>query len=238
MSTSILSRVISVTDKRIVLSNSHAAIKLDHVLINNNTWSNIRIGCRIQMGDTGADITGTPKFFFGLLSNPSAGMANGPLGTSTSHFFGIDTDNATWIRGSNAYTQTSFHVGTKVGTTESLAVDSNFDDFAIGYSLSTVRNALVIDFSRPSAWSANVVHPYNDTTAAIDISQAQLLESMILSPLTAAGTLFGYGTSTALSNVGRTVDEGTNGQLNSICMGWDRSSAVMEFSDIVYAVLS
>lgn len=233
MSTSVLTRTVaSVQDKRLVLNNSSWAAKIDI----GNAWNSIVLGMRVSMNDSGGDITGSPKFYFGLCSNPNSGFTNGPL-SSLGHFVGIAADDATLTRATGPLRYTiAQNNWIKVG-----AVDTGFAGGG-GWVVSAdplVRTVFLIMITR-SGGNLLVGSTFiSNATAIVDVS-AEHFEWVLYENDTpdAANILEGLIGATGYTNAAQStipVDEGANGPLNAICVAWDRTTP-FEFSDIGYKV--
>ena len=232
MSLSVVTRTIGTADQRFRLANEQTAIVMDPTILSG--WKRLRIGCRFVIPDTGAAITGTPLFCFGLLSAPSALCANGPLTSSCSHFIGLYQTSASLSR-STTYQFTNTNVTTKVGGTVGAHTDT--DNQYIPLLEDTVRAIMIIEFDRtdPANWVTHFHGPGITSQAHTDKSQAELIAGMESEPVGSGvyGTL-GYSTG-GYSTETVAVDESGDGALNAICVAWNKSS-VVEFSDICYSV--
>lgn len=237
MSTSIVSRTISsVDDQRIVLSNSQIAVPLS---VDSADWTKLRVGIRCSVTDSGANLalTNPGGFFLGLMASPSADMANGPLGNSTSHYIGFLNDASTWTRtAGQGYFAGGTSCGTKVGSTYSQDVD--FDDAAFRFNTGRCAWIIELDKTNPASWDMDLVRCYQAADLALDISQELFLSAMEFQPMgSGVATLLGYtGTGQSFTSFSRTVDEGTNGTLNAVVVGWSSAVVDLEISDLAYTI--
>lgn len=246
MATSILSRtIISVLDKKLILSNSGWAGTLNI----GTDWTRIRIGLRWAMQDTGANLTGTPRLWIGLLSNPSAGLANGPLGGSTSHFVGGFTSLASWIRGTTPIIHYQPTNGTalaavvkRVGATNTTATAPNFPMRFVSAEPGAVRVALVMDILKGSPNFTVACIAANATTnlATGDLPLEELKIALVNSLNADVATYLTSvtGVSHAVQSNSIAVNEGANGSLNAVCVAWNLGLGLPEFSEILFAKMA
>lgn len=225
MSIAIQSISISgVEDRQLVITNDQAARVLDI----GTDWDRLWIAMRLHMEDTGANIGGTPRFYAGVMSNPSSGMANGPLGAGTSNFFGIRSTFATWTRqvGPPVSYTTNFEHAVKVGAavteSDSVAWRVSADD--------TIRAVAIVQIVKVAGttWGSNMIHLDGaaglvDKTIGDLIAAAELQTENLATASLGVDYLAGTG-----GDVGvlKTVDEGANGPMNAIVVAWDQSSPI------------
>lgn len=238
MSLTVLSRTVdSATDKRFVLSNEQTAIVMDPATISG--WTVLRIGIRYVIPDTGSNLTGSPNFCFGLSAAPTANFANGPLSSDCTHFVGMFQQSSTWTRGTNSYEDTTTVLTRRVGAT--IDAETDTDGLFVPHAEDTVRGGLIIRFDRstPSLWDIRKLTASSDANCANDVTQSQFITAMETALESSVQTAMGYtsgGQGDTTEQV--TVDEATDGDLTSICIAWNRTTPVMEISDIAYAVVS
>src|SRR5437870_4036952 len=82
----------SIQDNRARLTNSNIARLWGSDV--GTTWTKIRIGCRISIEDSGANVTGTPRLAIGVCS----GTSNIFMDATTTHFAGIVSTASFWNR--------------------------------------------------------------------------------------------------------------------------------------------
>lgn len=217
-----------------------------------SNWTKLRIGMRMAIDDTGANIGATPRLYLGVMSAPVAGMTNGPLTSLTSHFWGIGTGNTTsWVRvaGPPAYYRPSFGYVRKLGPTNTYGGSVARGMIAVP---GTYRNAYVLSFWKGTNgnadWTSNIVAPSDSPTVPDeDISTEQLKDAMcvdtgnatqasgmgsVANALTAMVTAGGGGYSNV--NAGATtLNEAVNGGLDSICFAWN-TSVDLHISDVYF----
>jgi len=239
MSVSIEKITIDEEEGRFVLAKAQAAAVLDI----GTSWQRLRIGARIKCDDGGANITGTPRLLMGVLSNPSADLANGPLsGAATSHYLGIRTATATWTRVAGPPTRYTLSTNLfglkKVGAAETTFTPTSASTGVP--SDASIRVPWFIEILKGTPWKVDLCVP-GTAALATDITLDQLRTAMEIDTLTnvrlymatiASGT---YGNSTGTSASEITVDEGADGSLNALCVGWDRETVPVRFSEVLFA---
>jgi len=217
------------TEKRLVLSNSQWAATLSV----GSTWNKIRVGCRMGLGTTGGNLSGTPQFHLGFCSDPVSGFTNGPLsGANCKHFIGSLSTDTLWTltAGSPDYyvNGSGQQMGKNVlGTITNLG--GNYTTLLSADSTS-VRRIYMFELERQvTNWDVRVStnslivdHTYTDLVAAME-------ESDFLTACIAAGGLTGRVTTHA-------VDETTDGNLNAICCGWSTAQTECHISEMVFAI--
>ena len=233
-------KVTRFTDDGILkLANSQWAGSLN---IGTN-WSTLRIGWRWAMNDSGANIISTPRLYVGVMSSPASGMTNGPLGSSTSHWVGGYSVAATLTR-STSPTRYSLGMsaGKKIGGTITDA--SDFAGYMITADPGNVRVAGLLEITKGSPNFSLRMSTVAGVNGIVDVSRAALEAAMELSDFgsvddslnTAIGGSSTRYTASAAQAIA--VDEATNGDLNAICVGWERSSPALEVSEILFAKMA
>lgn len=231
--------ITSTEDRRICLASSSIA----RVINSGVGWNTLRIMVRLAFDDTGANLTATPRFWLGLLSNPSAGVANGPLGTSTSHFVGVVSAISTWSRSTSPtryYLSSSnaMQVGKRIGSTNTLTNGSNFLHFYA--QPGSLRTLFGVEFVRGNPnWTVRFFdHWYNGANLVADVPLSVL--NNVMTAQTFADAIANYvpsatyGTYGISPDVSVAVDESANGTLNAICAAWDRTTPVCRISDFLW----
>jgi len=218
----------SVDDKRIRLTNSNAA-RLWSADVG-TSWSKIRIGCRIGIEDTGAGLTSTPRFAFGICS----GTSNIYMDATTTHWCGILTNAATWSR----FTGPTFYqiaagglvVAKRIGST--LTTGSGIGDYSNWHDCAAAtRKALFLDITKGSPnFTFNLFYEHG-AFSSVDVSLATLLAQLPLS----SPAITDHESS---SNVTLAIDEATNGYFNAVNFAWDRTSPAIEISDMAVVKLA
>jgi len=98
MSVSIDTVTIGTEDRRFALTSGSGIARYLEV---GSSWTRLVIGMRMNVTDTGATITGSPSFGFGLMSNPLANLTNGPLSATCPHFMGVGMNSSLGFGGFN-----------------------------------------------------------------------------------------------------------------------------------------
>jgi hypothetical protein len=231
MSVVIESITLPTTEKRLVLNAAQWGATLDV----GTAWTRLRIGARVAVANTLADLLGTPRLYMGVCSDPVSGFTNGPLsGASTKHYVGRMPTDPTWTWTNAAvdyYTVSSQQVGRKVGTVETMAGGSSSSRFSADPAVSRRINMFEIG-RQVTNWDVDVS---TQAVAAIgtDHTEADMRTAMETSSFSAACTDAG------LSTVGGTlvIDEVTDGDLNAICIGWDKSATDFHISEMFFSIL-
>ena len=223
-------------DRRFTLDSTDAARAIS---IGSN-WSRIRVGCRLSFQDSGGNIAGTPRLYVGMLSNPTANLSNGPLGGSTSHFVGLIANTVNWVRtgGTPTYytVNTGGWFGKKIGG--AITTVAGVGVSAVFVAMPTLRRtALFVDIIKGSP-NFTIRFALNQGLPVDWISEDHVKVAMRLSDSTVINT---YATSVGYTgyNTGSVgslaVDEGVNGALNAVCVGWDRVNPVCYVSEVFWA---
>lgn len=222
-----------IDDSRFVIGNAQIAAVLDR----GNDWTRIRLGFRFAWDSTGANLTGTPLFYAGVLASPSAGMANGPLTTSTSHFVGTIPRHSTWTYNAGPperYAASSFTGYTaikRIGSTNTTGTNTSTGTTNYSATPSANRTAHFVEITKGSPnFSIQVCG--NSGTTVPDISLIQLRQAMEIDNLNDAAAVLGYSGPGATAGA-VAVDEGTDGNLNAVCFAWDRATPVVRLSDFL-----
>lgn len=242
MAVSIESVVVnSESERRLVLSQANYGA----VMSFGTDWNKLRIGARLAITDTGAPLTGTPRFYLGVSAQPTSGFTNGPVGSGTTHFVGIITGGSTWGRlYSNPLlytTNTNAFVGKKVASS---ITPASLSSLSVGFSAepANCRRCIILEIEKgsPDYYFRGVLPSIGnnmpDNTAGwarcfeADEDDLNGVELMLEEN---AG--FYNDVSNPLYTVA--VDEGTDGSLNSICIGWDQTTP-MHVSDLLFAKVS
>ena len=229
MSNTIKSRTFSlVEDKRARLSNSNFARVWSSDL--GTSWTTIRVGCRISMENTSANLTSTPRFAFGICS----GTSNIYMDTTTTHWCGILTNAATWVTATNngvlvysVENGSGPNVAKRIGST--LTVGSAFGVANMIWDCTVAsRSAFFLDITKGSPNFSFKIFSYttqNSFVSGPDVSVDTLLTQLPLS----SPTISNHGSSGAVTQA---IDEATNGYFNAVNISWDRTSPAIEISDL------
>lgn len=239
----ILARTFSsVVDNRAKLANGNIARLWSSAV--GTSWSVIRVGIRLSIEDSGANIISTPRFAFGICS----GTSNIFMDATTTHFFGAVSNGATWQRrttgtgysdnsygvgGNPGYTNNGYCVAKRIGST--LTVGSGFiggDYCRIGWNTTPFRTVQFLEITKGSPnFSIKLFAQNTGAGTGVDQSLASFLSNMELTSPSITNYAFS-GTQTMA------IDEGTNGSFNAVNVAWDRNSPSIEISDVAVVKFS
>jgi hypothetical protein len=226
MSTVTKSRTISsVVDVRAALSNSTCARPWSTQI--GISWTKIRIALRVAMEDSGASLTGTPRLFLGACSGTSNPWDNGS-GTTT-HAVGAISTPATWTRVTGppvVYGGLNIQACKRVGTTQTIGgsdLNAAAGTFFGADPANGQRYLFFLDITKGSPnFTLQLFSKNSNGTADVSKetfeSQAEILACSL--------TAHAFGSSQSLA-----VDEATNGNLNGVNFGWDRTTPKFEICD-------
>jgi len=217
----------SVVDNRIQLSNSNFARLWSSDL--GTSWTTLRLACRISMTLTGADLTSTPRFSYGVCS----GTSNIYMDATTTHWYGLLSIESAWYYYTNGY---AFGYGgthpqptKRITTTNTSGSSWNVTPRAVN-STTENRSVLFLDITKGSPnFTGKIFCRNGDTTG--DVTLATYLAQAVLSSPTVTNH-------TMSSDVTLAIDEATNGYFNAVNIAWNRSDALMEISDIAVVRLA
>lgn len=176
-------------------------------------WAKLRIAALLRFGDSGANITGTPRFGLGLC----AGSTNILGDATTDHFAGVVTNGATWNRqaGTVYYYSVSPAAAKKVGTTLTLA--SNFASDMSSHT--TGQTLFFVDITKGSP---NYTFDLFRNNGASPV--ATLADFLSLS----VATIPALSSHVLTTGVTLAVDEATNGTLDHACAWWNQTTPTMD----------
>jgi len=225
MACSILLRTIGgVDDKRAVMSQA----QFGRVLTIGTDWTNLRIGIRYSLPDSGANIL-APTFFMGVCSGTTAMIAD----ATTTNFVGLRIGNTStaFTRGTDAnskvrYTTTNLAYPVKrVNTTTTAGSSVSTSNLLSGDT--SLRFNLMAEIAKGSP-NYNIKFFVHGTVDSVDISQADFLD------LVAATTpvLAGYTWNAGPNNIA--CDEAA-GAFDTVNLYWDKITPGVEVSDIAIA---
>lgn len=222
-STIILRSPDSIDDKRIRLSNSQFGRPFSV-----GSWTKLRVCFRFGFTDYGTNLPGTVLSYMGLCS----GTTN-MLGDNTcQHFVGHGIVGAYTRSGTLPnliYTTGAPFFYKKVGTTftPTLSQSNGAGYGAMADTDGKQRFALFIEYLRVSPTAIQLTSFYRlNTNGGGDISYNDWLAAAE-TEVGLTYSLHSWGTARQL-----TVDEGTDGVLDTVTAHWSRTSPQMEISDI------
>lgn len=224
--------ISSVVDKRIQLSNSNFTRAWSTTL--GTSWTKIRLAVRFGITDSGSNITGDPRWAFGIQTGTNLFMsAGGP-----DHWCGFLSNNSSWSRStSGGFALYSIDVSTggasakKIGTT--VTAGGNFGTIApiITEAGQAFRSVFLLDITKgsPNFTFENIRVRSNTTVSDIDLTT-------FLTEIENAAPSFANHGSNGSSTVA--ISEGTNGFFNAVGIAWNKSAALIELSDLSIVRLS
>jgi hypothetical protein len=178
-----------------------------------------------------------------LAVEPFGGVANGPLGATTSHFVGVVSGLATWTRQTNPnrYYLAGSAAGQavkRIGNTNMPLNDlSNFHHFSA--SPTTLRTIYGVEIIRgsPNFLVRFVEVWWNAFSVLGDVPLSKMQEIITNQDLDWVTVLPGptYGAYGASSWITIPVDEAVNGPLNAICCAWNRVTPACHISDFLWS---
>jgi hypothetical protein len=205
--------------RRLLLGSDWIARKISR----GGNWNKIRIGLHYQFVDQGTNISGTPKLWIGM-GNWLKGVGN-----YNAHFLGARTNMATWTRavsnGVALFSSVAFTASKMVGQTETTSGSASFN---IGTQQNSRRWLILVDIDKttPSAVSVSVYTSNNTVSGIYDMTYDLFLDAMEQ----AVPANVSYTKSTISSTM--TVDEATNGVLDSVNIGWSRTNFPIEIAGL------
>lgn len=192
-------------------------------------WTRLRLGIRFSYEDSGANITGTPRFVMGLCSGTLNPWNNGSA--TTLNFIGVQQNNATVTRsvvGDSNHYAGGLQPFKRLGTTTTTG--TAFTNAWVGSAQpATRRNVLFLDIWKGSP-NYTLQAFYRDSTLGSDVTRAKFIEQ--IETLSAVITNHSW-TDGGPSGAGKTLafDE-VAGSLNTVNLAWDRSSPKIYISDL------
>jgi hypothetical protein len=227
MSTAIVEFIAG--DRGPELTNSGGA----RTMLIGSTWNVIRVGVLMTIADFGSNPTGAPRFYLGVLNGVVA--ANHVLKSTTTNFFGVYINEATWTRNAGPpvyYSLLNIPVAKKVGATLTTGTDLTATGTISGTTAN--RNVLLIQITKGSPnWTMELVYPAV-AGAQSDRTLAQFKAALEASTVAlAASGLVNY---TASSAIGQAFTEAP--APNAVHFAWDKSSFTAKISAIGYAKIS
>lgn len=238
MSVEIIQFNITEPDKKLCLTNSQWA----QVLSVGTSWNHIRIGMRYS--STGANYNlDTQRARFGMMCNPNAGLTNGPLGLSTSHFVGVMKVNTAAWDGINKHTLT-MQCGKRTSGTDTMGAAFATNASYLCNDQTWGQTAYIIEITK-GAPNFTIGHVHESTTAGfVSIENLSDLvsvmnEATLANCATALNTIIG-GSGTRYQSATQTlaVSEATDGFLNALVMAWPYLDCQLQISEILFRVLA
>jgi hypothetical protein len=214
--------ISSVTETTIQMVNNTFA----RLVSIGTSWNTIRLGLRMHMADTGADLTGTPTFAMGFC----AGTASQFGDATTTHFVGLKTNAATWNRSANFYNNATAVPTKRVGSTTTTG--TSLLNLVIPNGLGTGQGRYIFFVDLIKGSPNYTIKLFCDQTGTSgDQSAATFLAKMELVTPSLSGYTYSSGQTIA-------VNESTNGTLDCVNVSWDRTTPVIEICDMAVAILA
>ena len=220
----------SIADQRCRLINSSIArLWGDDV---GTDWTTIRVGCRISIDDSGADITSTPRFAYGICS----GITNPFISATTDHWLGGLLNDATLTRAvgpPKRYTGgDGLCAAKRIGNTNTIGssltqIGFGQQQFTFYYCGTANRSVLFLDITKgdPNFTLQVKLFAGYGYGSSEDVSIEEFLTQLPLS----SPALIGHYTT---ASVDIAVDEAADGFFNAVNISWDRTSPAIEVSDV------
>lgn len=182
------------------------------------------------MRDSGANLTGTPRFVMGV----GSGQTNIYGDTSTDNFAGIRTNAGTWTRAATNYSAAvnSYAPTKKVGSTitDGTVLNTSMQITNGAAAATADRQVFFVDINKGSPNYTFDIFRLPSGGAINDISRTTFLEQMEI----AAPAITGY---TTVTTAAFAVDE-VGGSFDNISFFWDRTTPEMEICDIAITRLA
>lgn len=227
MASVIKERTISaVVDRRIQHVNSNWARPWP--LSIGTSWTKIRVGVRVIMDNTGANLTSTPRFAMGVCS----GSTNLLFDATTTHFLGWQQTAATMTFAAGPPIRYSFDTSglKRVGSTSTFTAQMAAGFIMCADPATANRAMFFCDITKGSP--NYTLDSFGRTgTAAGDVTLADFLATVPLAVPAFANH------SASVSQV-IAVNEGVDGTFDHMLVGWDRTTPVLEICDIAVVRLS
>jgi hypothetical protein len=225
-------------DKRLLLAQSQLA----RTMAIGSDWAKLRVGVTMSLDGAQENITGTPRLLMGL----NSGTSNLPFDETPGHFIGVRTNVA-----SMTYAGTALSYGISdtiqlyknlagVETTSNLTSARNMGisrasenhDYVNGPSVST----WFLDLEKVDASTMGVVFASQEYAANEDhgLTESAFKQAMTLEDI-ADAVVFGTQAKTSSGTV--SIDEASDGFLDTICIAWDRLIS-LEVSKVSFARLA
>ena len=244
---------LSGSDNRIILTNSSISRKFDF----GNSWNRVRIGIRWNVNYSGLPLTkrgaisGTPEkaqfdLYVGLMSEPTSGLTDGPLGTNTNNFVGYYTnEDFEWLEYITTMpyyyynaSEGAFTYGKKVGITKT-SFNGNAGAIRIPAFPKISRSIVMIEFHQTSNTSvgAKMWYPAGGAPTQRDYSTDELIAAMKIPDDTAAKNYLGLLTGTATNYLYTPSNLSAFDQtlLDSLVIAWSGNWSPLIISDILWA---
>lgn len=226
---------VIITGRRISGSaDQRASLGNDQIIrqIQTSSWNKIRVAMRMCVTVQSA-LTSTPKFYLGVCNNSNAAGNNGAGSRITNHFVGALSTTATWnfATGSPGAYTVDFTSVRRIGATNTTSGTGNI---LITADPTAFRCFVAVDIDKtnPSAVAVDVIGSNNGSTGVYDVSLTDFI-SQLKSDTVILSNYIKRSLTTTM-----TINEGTNGALNSVNITWMKTLERLEFSDVSYHIFS
>lgn len=192
------------------------------------TWSSMRLSMRFSMEFSASLTSLTPRLVVGLCS----GSANQVFDATTTNFFGIRTNPATWTYAAASPDSLScgtnaFYATKRVSSTWTNSTNPINSGNLLAYRTSELSegnaSALIVEINKGSPnYTAKATYP-NTTFSNVTID-TWLTQVVAVTPSITNHLSWPSAQSVAFDEVAGTLDH--------ICIGWDRSEASLDIYDI------
>lgn len=175
-------------------------------------WTTLRVALLIRLINNGVNLTGTPRFGFGLC----AGGTNILGDATTDHFAGMLSTTATWTRNATFYGQFSVNPAKRVNTT-------------ITTGTALTPNTLIMTGTTSSLFFIDITKGSPDysfqTFCRVNTTGTPALSDFLLQSVNAV-PVFASHSYTAAQTLA--VNEATDGTFDYSCVWWDQAATSMD----------
>ena len=225
MAATILLRTIGgVDDKRLVLGNASVARLLSY----GTDWTTLRIGLRWTIGNTGADLTGSPHLAVGLCSGTTQIYGD----ALTTHFVGVLSNQAAWTYSPSSPVYSAvgggpFYPAKRIGSVLTLGTLIT-PYWRIDADPTAARSLFFVDITKGTPNFSFRLFAHESSSA--DVSLDTFLQKMQEATPSLANHAYTNAFTLAVSE--------TDGALNAVNVYWDRATPALEISDLAVARLA
>lgn len=227
--------IVTISDKRLALANGQWAATLNI----GTSWNTIRIGWRWSLQDSGASFPANVVGYMGVLSSPTAGLAEGPLNNTCTHYvgsYGISTAPRT--AGAIVYYATAYRICKKVGA----VVTQGIPGVTTAYTSAEPGNVVTCHVTEIIKGSPNftVNHLFvRGTAALVNVPETWPLQDSLMAPTMTATAMNNYiggaGTRYSVDGANVAVNEAADGYLNAVTLAWGQATNIY-YSDLMVVI--
>lgn len=230
----------SEVDKRLVLAPGAFGAKMSI----GTDWNTIHIAARVAFSGSGG-LSGTPKFFIGVMNTPTAGMANCPAlsdGDANTHAWYLRTNSSTWIDSANEYIWTANsgfawcknEAGSETTMSTNLFGTSDY----VSKQPDLVRSNIILAVRKSAGPNIDAGAVIPSASTLFDKSFDQLKAAMAQATMAAASTSIGNSQYDESVGTPDPYDEATYGDLDTLFVGWDQFAASCYVSELLYVKIA